>query len=212
MVFPNKDFTNNAERTILRLEALRHQTFARTATIIFAPENNLYHYANALNDLLMRKKMFDRNLIDEDGHVIPPQDVLLCNYVMYRMSAADFGVLTKHGSKVLGSNKLHTLVLNHQLFLWERASEAALVEWKTTLEQMANWCMTPNKNGIFVFGANGLQTDHIMALIVGIYAIWDWEEGKAREVSLKFESTTCLCSCASGLCGRRTFTKFIHRV
>ncbi len=90
MVFPNKDFTNNAERTILRLEALRHQTFARTATIIFAPENNLYHYANALNDLLMRKKMFDRNLIDEEDRVILPQDVLLCNYIMYRMSAADF--------------------------------------------------------------------------------------------------------------------------
>ena len=212
IVFPNRDFTNNAERTILRLEALRAQRFAREATIIFAPESNLSHYASAMNDLLMRKKMFDRNLVDEAGRAIAPVDVRLCNYVMYRMSVEDLGVLTTRESKRYGTNRLHTLVRNHRLLLWECASDEALDAWRETLAQMANWCMTPNRNGKFVFGANGLKTDHIMALIVGVYAIFQWEEGKACDISLKYESTCCLCNCPTGLCGRRTYTKFIHRV
>lgn len=212
IVFPNSDFTSNAERTILRLEALRLQAFATSATIIFAPENNLYHYTQALNDLLMRKTMFDRNLIDKEGKAITPQPIRLCNYITYRMNVETLGVLTQKEGKITGTNKLHSLVINQRLFVWERMTPAAMGEWKTTIDQMSNWCMTPNINGTYVFGANGMKTDHIMALIVGVYAIFQWTEGKAEEISRKFESTSCLCNCANGLCGRRVLTPFVHRV
>lgn len=212
IVFPHGDFTNNAERTILRLEALRLQPFATMSTIIFAPENNMYHYTNALNDLLMRKVMFDRNLVDDKGKVIPTQVIRLCNYLTYRMSMDTLGVLTSHDSKICATNKLHGYVINHCLFIWENISREAMGEWKTTIDQMSHWCMTPNDKGTYVFGASGMKTDHIMALIVGVYAIFNWTEGKAEEISRKFESTCCLCNCANGLCGKRVYTPFVHRV
>lgn len=182
------------------------------ATIIFAPENNLYHYTSALNDLLMRKVMFDRNLVDAQGKSIPTQSIRLCNYITYRMSLDTLGVLTTHDSKITGTNKLHGYVIHHRLFIWEKISKEAMSEWKETIHQMSHWCMTPNDNGKFVFGASGMKTDHIMALIVGVYAIFNWVEGKAEEISRKFESTGCLCNCATGLCGRRVVTPFVHRV
>ena len=212
IVFPNGDFTNNAERTILRLEALRRYPFATSATIILAPENNMYHYTDAMNNVLMRGKMFDRNLVDAQKKVILPQDVRLCNYITYRMKMDTLGVITTSESKTVGTNKLHNLVTNHRLFVWENMGESAMKEWQTAIDQMSNWCMTPNKNGTWIFGANGLKTDHIMSLIVGVYAIWNWTEGKAAEISKIFESTCCLCNCATGLCGRRIYTPFVHRV
>jgi hypothetical protein len=200
MLFKHSDPAQSAEDTVLRLEELRKEPFAKRATVLWAPEGNLHAYAHALNGVLGRGVYSYHN----------NQMVKLCNYIMYISRNGRLGVTTSENSKSTASNIMYTRTRANMIMVWERYIEKDPKEFEMLVDQMRKWRMVQNKKGTYVYKAPGGKSDHIMALIVGIYAIHEWP--MMKHVALESVSTSNLCECETGLCGQAPRIQTMKRI
>ena len=200
MRLKDADPSHSAEETIIRLEELRENRFAKRATIIWMPENNLHGYAYALQGVLNRGVL---------SHRFGGRKVRLCNYIMYISKNGKYGVKTDATSKSIGSNIMYTKVRANMLLIWEHASKT---EFRELVDQMRRWRMVMNKHGTRVYKAPGGKSDHIMSFLVGCFGIDDWPISKHLSLEKVGTGTSNLCDCESGLCGQAPILDPMKRI